>query len=262
MKFKIGLFVALLSVSGSSLAQVNALPSTRHILVYGDAQARAIPDRFKIEINFEVIDPKADAARMKVESNVKDVLAKLRAASVSASDIVATSLNIAPRQRYDQDLRKQVFEGIAVTRKLSARFTDQAKLEQFLATLVTSQEIQVSGVKTELSDEPLLNKKLREKTIASTREKAETIARSYGVRLAGLYSVSDVAPQFDYGIREGDWPSSYEWDADEETLDRITVTGSRYAPAAAAPAAEEVESFNTGYVTYSDKIYAVFLITD
>ncbi len=256
MKFETGLFAVLMLVSGSTVAQVNALPPTRHILVYGDAQARAIPDRFKIDINFEVVDLNANAARIKVESYVKDVLSKLEDASVPVNEIVATSLNIAPRNHYDQEKREQVFEGTEVTRKISARFNDQGKLEQFLATLSTSEEIQVSGVKTELSDEPLLNKKLREKTIASTREKAETIARAYGVKLGGLYSVSDVAPQFDYGIHEGDWPSSYEWDSDDESLHRMG------APSPVAPAPANMESFRTGYVSFSDKIYAVFLISD
>ncbi|MEO7259524.1 MAG: SIMPL domain-containing protein, partial [Luteimonas sp.] len=85
-----------MSLSGSALAQVNALPPTRHILVYGDAQARAIPDRFKIDIKFEVVNPNADAARIKVESYVKDVLSKLEDASVPANEIIATSLNIEP----------------------------------------------------------------------------------------------------------------------------------------------------------------------
>lgn len=261
MKLKPILLALSIGLSAPAGAQVNALPSTRHILVYGDAQARAIPDRFKIEIEIEVVDKKADTARTKVETYVRDVLSKLQAATVPAAEIVATSLNIEPRERYNQDLRKSVFEGIMVKRKVSAKFDDYRKLERFLASLQTSEEVQVSGIKTELSDEPQLNKKLREKTIASTREKAQTIAESYGVKLGSLYSVSDVAPQFDYGIREGDWPSSYEWDSDEQGLDRIEVTGSRMAASPVAPA-PTAESMRTGYVTYSDRIYAVFLIAD
>jgi uncharacterized protein YggE len=52
MKIKAWLVVVLLSIAGPAQAQVNALPQARHILVYGQAQARAIPDRFKIELTF------------------------------------------------------------------------------------------------------------------------------------------------------------------------------------------------------------------
>lgn len=246
----------LSSVAGGAFAQVNALPPTRHILVYGEAQARAIPDRFKIEVKFSVLDAKADVARAKVEDHLQDTISKLKQASVPNSEIVATSLQIEPENEYDQEQHKQVYKGIRVTRNLSARFSDQASLRKFLAALVTSQEVQVSGVDTDLSSEPELKRQLRQKAIESTREKAAVIAKSYGVRLAGLYSVSDAAPQFSYGITEGAWPTIYQWNDEATTLDRIVVTGSAVA---AAPAPE---SFQTGYVQFQDKVYAVFLIGD
>jgi uncharacterized protein YggE len=257
MKIKAWLVVVLLSMAGAAQAQVNALPQARHILVYGQAQARAIPDRFKIELTFSVVDAKADVARKKVEAYLQEAIAGLKASSVAESEIVATSLQIEPRSDYDEAQRKQVFEGIEVTRKLSARFSDQAKLKDFLSKLDTSEEVQVSGVTTELSSEPELRKQLRQKAIESTREKAQVIARAYGVRLAGLYSVSDTAPQFKYGITEGDWPTMYQWreSGDASVLDRVTVTGSRLSAA-------DAESFQTGYVNFDDKIYAVFLISE
>jgi uncharacterized protein YggE len=257
MKIKAWLVVVLLSIAGPAQAQVNALPQARHILVYGQAQARAIPDRFKIELTFSVVDAKADVARKKVEAYLQEAIAGLKASSVAESEIVATSLQIEPRSDYDEAQRKQVFEGIEVTRKLSARFSDQAKLKDFLSKLDTSEEVQVSGVTTELSSEPELRKQLRQKAIESTREKAQVIARAYGVRLAGLYSVSDTAPQFKYGITEGDWPTMYQWreSGDASVLDRVTVTGSRLSAA-------DAESFQTGYVNFDDKIYAVFLISE
>jgi uncharacterized protein YggE len=257
MKIKAWLVVVLLSIAGPAQAQVNALPQARHILVYGQAQARAIPDRFKIELTFSVVDAKADVARKKVEAYLQEAIAWLKASSVAESEIVATSLQIEPRSDYDEAQRKQVFEGIEVTRKLSARFSDQAKLKDFLSKLDTSEEVQVSGVTTELSSEPELRKQLRQKAIESTREKAQVIARAYGVRLAGLYSVSETAPQFKYGITEGDWPTMYQWreSGDASVLDRVTVTGSRLSAA-------DAESFQTGYVNFDDKIYAVFLISE
>lgn len=251
------LLVSAALASSHVQAQVNALPPTRHILVYGDAQARAIPDRFKIAIQFEATDMNPDAARRAVEANVVDTLAKLKAANVPAAEIVATSLQIGTKHRYDQKLQDQVFVGTQVTRSLKARFSRRDDLERFLSTVETSQGLQISDVTTELSTEPELRKALREKTIESSREKAEAIARAYGSRLGAVYSVSDVAPQFEYGIREGEWPTRYEW-AGNGRLDRIEVTGSRLA----APAQGGQASLQSGYVTFTDKIYTVFLLAD
>lgn len=259
MKSRVGMLTLLLAMMGAAHAQMNALPQSRHVLVYGQAQARAIPDRYRIQVSFDVVDAKADLARSKVEYMMRDTLHKLRAAGVPDGEIVATSLKIEPRNEYDQDLRRQVFKGIGVERSITARFSSEEQLKLFLSGLETSGELQVSGVTTSLANEDGLKRQLRAKAIDSTRKKAEAIAKSYGVRLVGLYSVSDTAPQFEYGIHEGDWPSMYEWRGSDESgeLDTITVTGSRVAVAAAAP---PPESFKAGYVTFKDTIYAVFLI--
>lgn len=256
-KMKSALALLLVAVSGNSLAQVNALPPTRHILVYGDAQARAIPDRFKIKLEFDAVDVDADIARRSVEANVSDMLAKLKQIGVPDNEIVATSLQVATRQRYDQKLQEQVFLGTGVSRSMTARFPAQKMLEAFLAQVKTSKELRISDVSTELSDEAALRKELRQKSIQSTREKADVIAKAFGARLDGLYSVSDVAPQFEYGIQEGSWPTLYQWNrvGQGRSLDRIEVTGSRIS-------ATDIESFQTGYVDFEDRIYAVFLLED
>lgn len=264
MTMRMAVAVVLMLLGGTADAQMNALPQARHILVYGQAQARAIPDRFKIEVSFDVVDQKADVARAKVEAMMQDTLGKLRTSGVPDGEIVATSLQIEPRQEYNSELRKQEYKGIAVERSLTARFSDQDKLKQFLSTLETSEQLQVSGVTTTLSNEAELKRQLRAKAIEATKEKAAVIARSYGARLAGLYSVSDTAPQFEYGIQEGEWPVVYEWrhreggGRDSMSLDTVTVTGTALlAPGTVAP-----ESFESGYVTFNDTIYAVFLIGD
>lgn len=257
------LSLALLAGSGTALAQVNALPPTRHILVYGDAQARAIPDRFRITVNFSALDHDAGAARERVETGVAAVIARLRHEGVPEGEIVATSLSVEPESRYDNAQRTQLFAGTRVRRSLTARFARKQALEGFLSGLQTSEELSVSNITTELSSQPRLQDALRAKAIESTREKAESIARSYGARLGALYSVSDVAPQFEYGIREGSWPSLYQWNEAGGSLDRITVSGSRVhgiAPPPAPPAPPA--ALQAGYVTFSDRIYAVFLLAD
>lgn len=254
------LALSLLVATATAAAQVNALPPTRHILVYGDAQARAVPDRFRITIDFSATDANAGAARQRVEQSLRGVVAKLRAAGAADEDIVATSLSIQPAERYDNALRRQLFEGTRVQRSLNAEFARKADLERFLDGLQTSDELRVSDVTTRLASEQALKTALRAKSIESTRQKAETIAKAYGARVGALYSVSDVAPQFDYGIREGDWPALYEWNASGGAgeLDRIEVTGSRISQRDVRSGV----SLHAGYVTFNDRIYAVFLLAD
>lgn len=260
MKLRTLALLGLAFISTAAQAQVNALPPTRHILVYGDAQARAVPDRFKIALQFEAIDVDPAAARRRVETRLQQVLAQLNSAGVADNEIVATSMQVDTRRRHDDRLNEQVFVGTGVRRTLSARFDRKEALEQFLGTLKTSNELSISSVATELSSEAELQRQLRQKSIESSREKAEVIAKAYGARLGGVYSVSDVAPQFQYGVREGSWPAQYAWDTQGYSdgfgrLERIQVTGSRIG-------ANQAPSFQAGYVDFQDKIYTVFLLED
>lgn len=252
--------VAFLLATAATLpaqAQVNALPQTRHILVYGEAEARAIPDRFRIDIGVTETQLDVGAARTTVEGHMQALFKRLREAGVADADITATSLNITSSSRWDQEKRREIFLGSQVSRSLQARFPEREALERFLAATTTSEAIQISSVTTEVSSEAALRTELRQKAIASSREKARGIAEAYGARLGALYSVSDVAPQFDYGIREGRWPSSWQWNAAHDgggSLDRIAVSGTRISGGG--------ESFHAGYQHFQDKIYAVFLLAD
>lgn len=249
--------LALACLSGAAQAQVNALPASRHILVYGQAAARAVPDRFKIEIEFDVVDRDPGVARERVERLLREVVAQLETAGAPADEIGATSLAVEPRQRYDSKTQESVHLGTGVKRTLAARFSDKESLERFLARAKTSEEMSISDVTPQLSGETELRRQLRQKAIASSREKAETIAHAYGAQLGKIYSVSDVAPQFDYGVREGDWPALYAWEPLGEggKLDRIQVTGSRIS-------GSRLETLRAGYVDFEDKIYTVFLLAD
>lgn len=247
------MLLSLLVAATTAHAQVNALPATRHILVYGDAEARAIPDRFKIKVAFDAVDRDAGKARDRVERNVASVVQRLGQAGVGEGDIVATSLSIEPLHRTDPKTDEEIFVGTEVERSLTATFADKSALERFLSGLQTSDELSVSDVSTAFSNEAALRRALRQKAIEATREKAQAMAEAYGARLGALYGVSDVAPQFSYGVAAGGWPAGYEWSSDSNSLDRVTVTGARLRSGTA---------LTTGYVTFTDRIYAVFLLAD
>lgn len=262
---KILLLAILGLVSSTAVAQVNALPPTPHILVFGHAEARAIPDKFSINMTVSVTDPSADIARKKVQAHVEQILAGLKQAGVPSDETTATTLKIEPDEDYDGKLEKQVYKGVQVTRDIDARFDDLGKLQQFLARLSTSKELQVSGITTGLRDEMKLREQLRRKAIESTQSKAKSIAQAYAATLNGLYSVSDVAPEVSYGIKAGSWPA-YDYDsrggglvARGEGYAAAADVSPRATPAPPPPPPPET-SLQTGYVTFEENIYAVFLL--
>lgn len=246
------LFAAIFGVASSAaFAQVNALPPTPHILVFGHAEARAIPDKFSISMEVSVTDPSTDIARQKVETLVEQVFAGLKQAGIPTDETTATTLKISPNEEYEPKTQKQVYKGVQVTRNIGATFYDLGTLQRFLSHVSASKELQVSGITTGLRDEAKLRVQLRGKAIESTQEKAKSIAQAYSAKLGGLYSVSDVAPEVSYGVKVGAWPV-YDYDTKNRILDRVQVMGSRIR--------RDGESLQTGYVTFEENIYAVFLL--
>lgn len=249
------LLAAILGLATSAaFAQVNALPPTPHILVFGHAEARAIPDRFTIRMTVSVTDMSADVAREKVQAHVEQIFAGLKQVGVPKDETTATTLSIRPDSEYDRKTEETVYKGVQVSRDIGATFDDLVKLQQFLGKVAANKELQISGITTGLRDEAKLREQLRVKAIESTQEKAKSIAEAYAAKLVGLYSVSDVAPELRYGVKEGSWPV-YSYDAKSRNLDRVEVLGSRISRKAV-----DTESLQTGYVTFEENIYAVFLL--
>jgi hypothetical protein len=250
------LALAWVAAAPAALAQANAIPAQRHILVYGEAEASAVPDRFRIGVALSTLDPDVDVARNKAEAHFRRLIGVLQALKVPDGAVEATTLRIEREERYDRATEAETYAGMRVERELNVAFNDIETLRAFLARVGTSEEVSVSGIETARSDEGDLRSALRGEAIVSARAKAERIAKDFGVRLGGLYSVSDVAPEFSYGVREGRWPERLEWHAaaaDGGQLERVEVTGSRL---------RDAESFSAGTTTFKDRIYAVFLLVD
>lgn len=242
--------------AGPAWAQANTIPSQPHLLVKGEGRRTVMPDRFGLSLRLEETDMDADAARRRVQENVVRVLALFKQYKAVDGSVRADNLRINPATEYQQN--KQVFIGTRVTRTLRGSFANPQQLQAFLAALKASEVVQVSSLTPSYSGEVALRRELKGEAAAQTRESAQGLAKAYGTRLGGLYSISDVAPDFAYGVQAGDWPQS-GGDDDDDYLDRVEVTGSRAKMPAPAPAGELVEA---GPITYTENVYAIFLIQD
>lgn len=235
----------------AALAQVNSLPSSPHLLVKGQAQREVLPDRFALKLTLQAVDVAPEQARSRVQANAAKVLAGFEQQHALADSVQASGLSIEPEHRYQDD--RQVFKGTKVERTLSATFATLDDVRAFLRGLKTSDELQVSGISPAYSAEAKVRAELKRQAVEQTRASAQQLATAYGVTLGRLYTVSEVAPNFAYGIQAGTWPNETRHNGEPRVLDAITVTGAR----APAPIAESLEA---GSLTLSENIYAVFLI--
>lgn len=243
---------------GHAAAQVNALPSLPHLLVKGEAKRDVVPDRFVVSVVLTALDMRPDGAREKVQANLATLLTSLKQGGAIADSIDATVFSVAPEFIYEE--QRRIFKGTRVTRQLRVTFPDADKTRAFLAQLQAGEEVQLAGINASYSDEAVLRAELKGDAMRQTRETADLLAKSYGARIGGLYSVSDVAPSFAYGIQAGRWPQAARSRGDgapvvfdaPAPMDAISVTGSRITP----------ESIEVGTIEIAEHLYAIFLLAD
>lgn len=249
-----GLLAAFLPVL--AVAQINTLPSAPHLLVKGHAEARYVPDRFTIDLNVEVTDMSPSIARSKVEAHMRQLFKALDESGAMKEQTHASTLSIQPQTDYDNG--KSVFKGTDVSRSISATFDSLDKLRAFIARVPADKEVQIGSVTTARSDIDAVRSKLRQQAIVNSQDAAKKIAADYAMKIVGVYSVSEVAPDFAYGVQAGSWGGP-------PALQTVAVTGSAPPPPAPPPPAEMSPkvlppALVAGTQTAQQNIYAVYLI--
>lgn len=232
-------------------AQVNAIPSAPHLLVRGHAETRYVPDRFSITLRVQLTDPLAASARQRVEDHMTALFHALDKAGAMHGRTQAGTLQVGPDSEYRDG--KSVFLGTRVSRNVVATFDTLEKLKAFLASLPAGEEVQVVGTGTGRSDIDTIQQNLRRQAMANSQVAAKQIAKAYGMHVIGVYSVSEVAPDFAYGIQAGSWGGNASF--------------ASVSPAPPAPPAPPLSSdasvptdLRVGTEQAQQDVYAVYLI--
>ncbi len=252
---RVGLLLLLcLCASAPAIAQVNALPSLPHLLVKGEATRSVVPDRFKVGVNLESTDMNPGKARETVQGNLGKVLQAFKDSKALVDSIDATTFSIGPDYAYEN--QKQVLKGTKVTRRIEGTFASAEDTRDFLSRIQAGEHVLLSGIEPSISGELEIRSGLKREAMQQTRDTANLLAKAYGTQIKGLYSVSDVAPSFSYGIQAGQWPRASHgagapvvFDA-PSPMDAVPATGTRITP----------ESLEVGTITLSENLYAIFLI--
>lgn len=248
----------LATMAPSAWAQANTLPSQPHLLVKGSAERQVMPDRFGVSVRLDSVDMKTEAARRRVQENGRQVMALFKRHGAVADSIKAENLQVSPQSRYKDG--ESVFIGVSVSQSLSASFADGESLQRFLGALQASREVQVSTQSPTYSAASKLRAELKAEAAQQTRESAAGLAGAYGAKVIGLYSISDVAPDFAYGVQAGDWPRGQNGPSALKNL-----SPPKPGPVSAPPQGGfnySGEVIASGPITYTENVYAIFLISD
>lgn len=250
---KTWLAALLLSVPTLASAQMNTLPAQPHLLVKGQGERTVTPDRFTVTLDLQVTDPDADIARRKVQEHASRVIAAFKRNRIVRDSLYASSLGVSPD--YDWRENKREFKGTQVRRKIRGTFPRLEDAQAFLAQVKAGPELQIASLEPGYAGEAALRGQLKREAGEQTRRTAAQLADAYGTRVTGLYSISDVAPDFAYGVQAGTWPTGPVGVAEARPTDHYAS-----APAPVADGGATVDSLETGTLTFTENVYAIFLI--
>lgn len=252
----VALLVLLALPFASPAQQAGSVPSQPHLLVKGQAERTVKPDRFSIDLLLQETDMQPEAARSRVQANARQVIEAMKASGALADTIDASTLSIAPHREYQDN--RQVFRGTRVSRAIRGSFASTGDMRRFLAQLQASENLQVNGMRSGYSASGPLRAELKAEAAAQARRSAAGLAKAYGTRVSGLYTISDVAPSFAYGVQAGTWPATAEGPDYQEPappapvadIGAVVVSGNRIDP----------EVLESGTLTFTENVYAIFLI--
>lgn len=211
------LALATAAVPAAAAAQVTipafAQPVTGTRLdVSATGEVSRVPDVAIITAGVVTRSHTASGALQENARRMERVRAALQRAGIAARDIQTSNINLNPEYRYGENQPPQLV-GYTASNNVNVRFRNIAATGQILDALVAEGANQINGPNLTIDKPEQALDEARTKAIAAGRARAELYARSLGMRVVRLLSVSEPT-----GFRGGD----------------IVVTGARMGMAADA----------------------------
>jgi len=132
----------------------------------------------------------ATAALQDSATRMSQVLAALKRAGIPERDIQTSSVSLNPEYRYPQNESPQMV-GYNATNQLTIRFRDIRNSGKILDTLVAQGANQINGPNLTIDKPEAALDEARTNAIAAGRARAELYAKSLGLRVARVVSVSE-----------------------------------------------------------------------
>jgi uncharacterized protein len=149
-----------------------------------------VPDIANISAGVVTRAASATAAISQNAARMERVRAALKRAGIEDRDIQTSSINLNPEYRY-QDNQAPVLTGYSASNQVNIRFRDIRNSGRILDALVAEGANQINGPSLSIDKPEAALDEARTKALAAGRARAELYARSLGLRVGKLVSVSE-----------------------------------------------------------------------
>ncbi len=163
--------------------------------VSATGESNRVPDVAIISAGVVTRASTASAAMRENAERMERVIAALKAAGVADRDIQTSNLNLSPEYRY-QDNQPPQLVGYTASNQVNIRFRDIRNSGRVLDVLVAQGANQINGPTLTLDQPETALDEARANAIAIGRARAQLYARSLGMQVARIVSVSESGRHF------------------------------------------------------------------
>jgi uncharacterized protein YggE len=177
------------AASAQQAAITQSIAGTRLDLSASGEVTRA-PDLAIITAGVVTRSSNAAGAMQQAAARMQRVRAALTAAGIADRDIQTSNISLSPDYVYENNQPPRI-TGYSASNQLTVRFHDIANAGRILDVLVGQGANQISGPNLTIDKPDAALDEARAKAIANGRARAELYARSLGLRIVRVVSVSE-----------------------------------------------------------------------
>jgi len=181
---------ALPSTAGAQQTSITQTIAGTRLDINASGEVTRVPDVAVISAGVVSRSPTATGALQDSATRMSKVVAALKSAGVEDRDIQTSNVSLNPEYRYPQDQSPQLV-GYTTSNSVTVRFRDIRNSGKILDALVRQGANQISGPNLVVDKPEAALDEARQKAIATGRARADLYARSLGMRVVRVVSVSE-----------------------------------------------------------------------
>lgn len=196
----LALYLLVLAVSEfKSMRYIGSgVSASNTITVSGEGEVSAVPDTATFSVTIQERAKTVEAAQEVATEKSNDVVDYLTGQGIEEKDIQTADYSVYPEYEYvdassDGVYRpgRQVLIGYQVSQTITVKVRDTEQAGTLLSGVGERGVSQVSGLSFTIDDEEALQNSARDEAIAKAKEKADTLARSLGVKVVRVVGFSE-----------------------------------------------------------------------
>ncbi|HEY5628253.1 MAG TPA: SIMPL domain-containing protein, partial [Candidatus Limnocylindrales bacterium] len=160
------------------------------ISVGGLGKVTVTPDLAHVQLGVQIQKPTAKAARDAAATAMAGVVASVKKLGVDDKDIKTTQVSLSAVYDYPNNAAP-VLRGYQLTNQVAITVRDLTKLSDIIDNGVGSGATTVDGISFDVADRTSLEAQARDAAAKDARAKADVYAKSLGLSIIGVASVSE-----------------------------------------------------------------------